>query len=385
MPCARVSLLSSLFIAMIALPAGAQTPTPAPKADSVTDSTATKKKSRFGGLVNKAKQVAGNKAVQNAAKGAATGVASTVVPGAAAVSMATGSGPCANAGVAWLLKVRGVTRAATAVAGSAASGVAAKTAGQLTGVKGAAAAGALSAVGGQGGISNAAASAALSAMKPKTGAATAGNAASIAAAAAMMSGAGATAKKGATAKQVSPTPADMASAMAAMGAAMGAVNTATAGASKVETVDFRELKALLPETLRGMKRTEASGQKTGAMGIQISAAEGVYSATDGNSVRLTITDIGSLAGMAAAANYAWATNEIDREFNGGYEKTTTFKGFKALEKYNKQSRSGELAVLVEGRFIVGAEGSDVDMEAIKAAVGSVDLRRLAGMKGKGVK
>lgn len=377
---AHVTLLSSLLVAMLALPADAQTPTDTTAKDSVP----AKKKSRFGGMMNKAKQVAGNKAVQDAAKGAATGVACTVVPGAAVVSATTGTGPCANAGVVGLLKKGGIAGAASTMAGGAAGNAAAKAAGKMGGVKGAAAAGALGAVGGQGGLTKAAAGAAASAMAPKAGSMI-GNAAAQAAAARMMSGAAGAAGKGAAVPAGMPNGADMAAAMAAMNSAMGSVNMAAAGGKKVETVDFRELKALLPESLRGMKRTEASGEKNGAMGITISTAEGVYSAPEGNTVTLTIADIGSVSGMAAAATYAWTTGEIDRESDSGYEKTTTFKGFKALEKFDKQNKSGEFSVLVEGRFVVGASGSNVNMDAMKAAVGSVDLRKLAGMKNKGVK
>ena len=55
--------------------------------------------------------------------------------------------------------------------------------------------------------------------------------------------------------------ANMGDAMAAMGAAVS--GAANAG-KKVETVDYKELKAMLPESLPGMKRTDASGEKNAA-------------------------------------------------------------------------------------------------------------------------
>ena len=69
----------------------------------------------------------------------------------------------------------------------------------------------------------------------------------------------------AIAAQVEAASKQMAAAMkdggaAAAGAAMGAVQAA-------EAVDFRELKALLPEELSGMKRGDAEGEKTGSMGF----------------------------------------------------------------------------------------------------------------------
>jgi len=170
-------------------------------------------------------------------------------------------------------------------------------------------------------------------------------------------------------------------AMAAMGAAVsGAAN----GGKKVETVDFHKLKDLLPADLPGMKRTEATGEKNAAMGMQISNAEGRYSNEQGASVTLKIADIGSMTGLAGMAAYAWAATSIDRETETGYEKTSTFNGYKSHEKYDKQTKSGELSVLVGNRFTVEADGNGIDMDALKAALGKVDLGKLDGMKGEGV-
>jgi len=174
--------------------------------------------------------------------------------------------------------------------------------------------------------------------------------------------------------------ANLGDAVAAMGAA---VNAANAG-RKVETVDYRELKEMLPESLPGMRRTDATGEKTAAMGMQVSHAEGRYSADNGGSVTLKITDIGSMTGLAGMAAYAWANVQVDRESDSGYEKTTTYNGFKAHEKYDKSSKSGDFSVLAGNRFVVEANGYNTEMDAIKGAVSKVDLRKLEGMKNKGV-
>ncbi len=170
-------------------------------------------------------------------------------------------------------------------------------------------------------------------------------------------------------------------AMAAMGAAVsGAANSG----KKVETVDYKELKALLPEALPGMKRTAASGETSSAMGMQISNAEGRYSSDDGSSATIKITDIGSMTGLAGMTAYAWARVDVDRETDTGYEKTAMLNGYKSHEKYDKQSKAGEVSVLVGDRFVVEVEGNNVDMDAIKSALGKVDLGKLNRMKGQGV-
>ena len=170
--------------------------------------------------------------------------------------------------------------------------------------------------------------------------------------------------------------ANMGDAMAALGAAMGA---ATEG-KKVETVDFRALKEMLPETVSGMKRVESTGEKNAAMGMQVSTARGRYRNDAGGSASVTITDIGSMSGLAGMAMYAWAATEIDRETETGYEKTTRFDGHKAVEKYDRTSKSGEISVLVGDRFVVEAQGNDVEVDDLKSALKAVNLGKLASLK-----
>jgi hypothetical protein len=154
--------------------------------------------------------------------------------------------------------------------------------------------------------------------------------------------------------------------------------------SKVETVDFRKLKELLPEELDGMERKGASGEKTNSFGIKVSQSEGNYKSEDGQqSIKITIIDLGSMKGLTGMALFAWTMADIDKETEDGYEKTTEFKGHKAFEKYNTTDKNGDLEVIVGDRFMVKGEGWGVDMDAIHNAVGSVDLSVLEGMKIEG--
>jgi len=174
--------------------------------------------------------------------------------------------------------------------------------------------------------------------------------------------------------------ANVGDAMSALGAAMGAAN----GGKKVETVDYKVLKDMLPADLAGMKRSEATGEKSSAMGMTISNAEGRYRNDAGSSMTVKVTDIGSMAGLAGMAMYAWASTDIDRETETGYEKTSTFNGFKSHEQYDKSSKSGELSALVGGRFAVEVQGYQVEMDAIKDAMTKINLKKLESMKGQGV-
>ena len=53
---------------------------------------------------------------------------------------------------------------------------------------------------------------------------------------------------------------------------------------KVTPIDFRELKALLPENLGNLKRTNIEGEKTSAMGINVSTANADYSDQEGTHI-----------------------------------------------------------------------------------------------------
>ena len=167
------------------------------------------------------------------------------------------------------------------------------------------------------------------------------------------------------------------------GEAMQKMGEAMTAGKKVEPVDFRALKELLPESLPGMKRTNANGEKTAAFGINVAKAEGEYRGETEGNIDITITDMGNMSGLTAMAA-GWAMVDIDKESDTGYEKTTTYKGQKAHEQYTKESQHGEIEVLVGNRFIVEAKGNSVKMDDLKAALGKIDIGKLDGMKTQGV-
>jgi len=147
----------------------------------------------------------------------------------------------------------------------------------------------------------------------------------------------------------------------------------------IESVSATTLKALLPTELPGMKRTNATGERTQTMGFDMSNAEGEYSASDGSgaNVRIKLTDTGNMSGSMRLGMSAWTMGQYDRETDTGYEKTTTINGYKAMEKYDKENKEGSLQIMVADRFLVDVEGYDVKMETLKQVVGQIDLKKLA--------
>lgn len=147
----------------------------------------------------------------------------------------------------------------------------------------------------------------------------------------------------------------------------------------VKTVNFRDLKELLPADADGLARQEATGEKNGVAGFTISTATGKYAnADDTETVELTLVDGGGPAMMMGLA--AWSMMEVDKETADGYEKTSTMGGYKSYEKYENSDRSGEIAVLVNKRFIVTAKGRGISMDKLKATLEDVDLKKLGDLK-----
>lgn len=179
--------------------------------------------------------------------------------------------------------------------------------------------------------------------------------------------------------------AGMTDAMARMGAAaVGAVGEATKTVvTPVEPVDFRELKALLPESIGSMKRSAAEGEKGGAMGVVVSHAEGRYEGS-GTNIQVKITDPGNLSAFAAMAA-VWMNVEMDRETDSGYEKTGSSGGRRFHEQYDKSARTGEYTMVVGKRYMVEVRGTGVDMATLKKAMESIDLSKLESMKDAGAK
>lgn len=77
---------------------------------------------------------------------------------------------------------------------------------------------------------------------------------------------------------------------------------------------------------------------------------------------------------------AWSMIEVDKETENGYEKTGKIGDNKSYEKYDNKDKDGEIALLVNKRFIVTAKGRGVSMDKIKAALGDVDLDKLSALK-----
>jgi hypothetical protein len=146
------------------------------------------------------------------------------------------------------------------------------------------------------------------------------------------------------------------------------------------TVSPKALKESLPKTVPGFERVEAGAEKQGAFGMNTVIATGVYESGE-KSIRIEITDVGGMGGLGAMAMMGWASSEVDKETRSGFERTTTYQGFKALESFDRESQSGEIQVFDGGRYSVKIEGSDLgSFEELVSAVNAMDLKALSALK-----
>ena len=171
--------------------------------------------------------------------------------------------------------------------------------------------------------------------------------------------------------------------LSALGDATRQLGRALGGSASIEPVDHRELKALLPESVAGLKRTGAEGSRSNLVGITSSHAQAQYEDGKGAHLTIEILDLGSLTGVTALA-FAWVNIDIDKQSDRGYERTSMLGGRKAYERYSKPDRTGELDVLAASRFILSVKGTGIDMKTFKDVVAKIDLDRLEKLKDKGL-
>lgn len=169
---------------------------------------------------------------------------------------------------------------------------------------------------------------------------------------------------------------DVAGALDALGQALGGN-----GEGRAEPVDRERLRDLLPESAGGMNRTDISSESQNAMGFAVSMAEATYQGGDG-SIDVKITDMGNFPGIAMMG-LGWAMGEMDRESDSGFERTMTYRGNRGYEKYENDSRYGQMQVLVADRFLAEATGNSVSMDQIRGVMDDIDVGALEGMRNEG--
>lgn len=166
-------------------------------------------------------------------------------------------------------------------------------------------------------------------------------------------------------------------AMKALGMLMGA--GADQNTEAAPQIHFRQLKAFLPKEHEGMKRTSVEAGKNSAMGMTIGYAEAEYKGED-TYASINIQDISAMSGYMRMAQFAWASQEMERESEDGFERTTRIDGLMAKEEFRYRNNSGSIDLIVDDRFMVEVRGRGMEMDQLRSFVKALGLKKLAELK-----
>ena len=166
----------------------------------------------------------------------------------------------------------------------------------------------------------------------------------------------------------------MAAAMEGLGAVLG-------GGKRFEPVAIDVLKPFVPEKFAGLPRTSQSAEKGGMAGLTMSKAEARYGDGSGKEVELEVTDTGGAGGLMGLAG--WMNVQGEREDGSRIERTKREGNRMVHEEISKSGGDNEYTLVLGDRFIVSAKGQGVGIDALRSAVGSLDLAKLESMKDVG--
>jgi hypothetical protein len=164
-----------------------------------------------------------------------------------------------------------------------------------------------------------------------------------------------------------------------MEASVAALGTALSGGKGVEPVQIDQLKPMIPATFAGLPRTDESAERAGVAGLMTTKVSGTFAdAGAGKNVHLEIDDTGGAAGLMTLASFMGV--QAEREQNGRSERTRKEGSRMIHEESDKRANTSKYTVVLAERFVVSAEGNNVDLNALKSAVGGLDLGKLESMK-----
>jgi hypothetical protein len=162
---------------------------------------------------------------------------------------------------------------------------------------------------------------------------------------------------------------------------LSALGGALGGSRRVDPVDFKTLKQMLPESLSGLQRDSAQGSNKEGFGIQAASASAVYSGPGDCKVEITIVDASAVSGLMDLASAL--PHETNGSGDASMERDAMVAGYPAHEKFNTPSQHGEISFLLAKRFDVELVGDHVDLNALERYAGSIHLSHLVAMKDAG--
>jgi len=139
---------------------------------------------------------------------------------------------------------------------------------------------------------------------------------------------------------------------------------------KLTPLTMDQLKALIPETLMGAKRTNFTASATMGAGL----ARGEYELNDSTSISLNIYDCAGPAGAGIYGMQYMSLFNVQQENEEEYTKTIDFNGGKAFEHCEKATNNCTLSYFTGGRFMVTLEADYIGADALKQAAKGLNIK-----------
>ena len=140
---------------------------------------------------------------------------------------------------------------------------------------------------------------------------------------------------------------------------------------KLTPLTTDQLKAMLPEEIMGMKRSNFSANSM--MGY--ASAEATYkNDNDDKEIELNILDCAGEAGSGIYQLSYWTKMSIQSESDDGYTKTIDLNGDKAVETYEKGSDRYEVTRFISDRLLVSVKGRKTGLDAVKQTSQNLNLK-----------
>jgi hypothetical protein len=152
---------------------------------------------------------------------------------------------------------------------------------------------------------------------------------------------------------------------------------ASGGTKPVDPVSFRDLQTFFPD-LDGWEKTKPTGERM-TVPFSFSQAEVRYTKGD---ARLEMKIVDSGFNQLLLTPYAMLMQTgYEKETQDGYEKSTTVNGQPGWEKWESESKDGEVNAFVGKRFLLTIEGSNLDdVKVLHEIAGKVDMGKLSALK-----
>ncbi|MEI9806669.1 MAG: hypothetical protein WDO16_01630 [Bacteroidota bacterium] len=138
---------------------------------------------------------------------------------------------------------------------------------------------------------------------------------------------------------------------------------------KLQPLSLDELKALLPETIMGAKRSKF--EATSMSGTGFASAE--YNLNDSTEIKVDIWDCAGPAGAGLYSTQYLGMFSIQSVSDDEYTKTIDFKGEKAIENCKTSNNRCTLTYFTGKRYMVALEGRNMHPDGLKQAAGELKI------------